>query len=367
MTQRSECQWRSAYAGPRRREWHGNERAGRVHFFRRVAALIFILLLFGIWGLISLVSLIFSRLFPLPPSSAAVLAPVGTLLVAFIAAIVLLRTVRRVGLPFRDVMDAAELVADGDYSVRVAERGPPPVRGLARAFNTMTERLGRHEQLRRNLMADIAHELRTPLTIMQGKLEGLLDGVYPREDAQVTEILDETRLLSRLVEDLRTLALSETGALNLEKEPTDLSELARDVIRAFANEASSQGVRLEIEIPTPLPSVDIDAIRFRQVLNNLLLNALQHTPPGGSIQTRVTATTQSDTLVEVHDTGSGMTQDEVERAFERFQKGPGSRGAGLGLTIARNLVLAHGGEMRAVSQPGHGTTISFTLPHETQK
>jgi len=107
----------------------------------------------------------------------------------------------------------------------------------------------------------------------------------------------------------------------LEKEPTDVSELARDVIRAVANEASSQGISLGIEIPTPMPSVDIDAVRFRQVLNNLRLNALQHTPLGGSIQTRVTATPQSDTLVEVHDTGSGMTQDEVERAFERFQRG----------------------------------------------
>ena len=173
-------------------------------------------------------------------------------------------------------------MAGGDYGVRVAERGPPPIRGLARAFNTMTERLGNHEQLRRNLMADVAHELRTPLTIIQGKLEGLLDGVYPRDDVQLTEVLGELHLLSRLIEDLRTLALSEADALKLEKELTDLGELARDVIRAFAAEASAQQVTLRIEAPAGLPLVMMDGVRIRQVLNNLLSNALRHTPAGGS-------------------------------------------------------------------------------------
>jgi signal transduction histidine kinase len=360
MMQQPECEWRG-----RRAEWHGNGRAARVRFFRRLAALVFMLFLFGIWGVVSLSWFILSRLSRLSPGGAAVWVPIGALLLAFIAAIVLLRMVRRIGLPFRDVMDAAERVADGDYAVRVAERGPPPIRGLVRAFNTMTEGLGKHEQLRRNLMADIAHELRTPLTIMQGKIEGLLDGVYPREDAQLTEILDEANLLSRLIEDLRTLALSETGALKLEKEPADVSELARDVVSAFTNEASVRQVTLSVDAPAGLPFVVIDAVRIRQVLNNLLSNALQHTPPEGSVQIRVAVTPQSETLVEVHDTGTGMSQDEVERAFERFQKGPGSRGSGLGLTIARNLIVAHGGGMQAISQPGQGTTILFTLPPDT--
>lgn len=194
----------------------------------------------------------------------------------------------------------------------------------------------------------------------------MLDGVYPREDAQLTEILDEANLLSRLIEDLRTLALSETGTLKLEKEVTDVSELVRDATRAFMNEASAQQVTLNLEVAAGLPPVVIDPVRIRQVLNNLLLNALQHTPPNRSIQIVVTTTLHSQVLVEVHDTGSGMTQQEVERAFDRFYKGPGSRGSGLGLAIARNLVLAHGGEVRAVSQPGQGTTISFTLPQDAQ-
>jgi signal transduction histidine kinase len=362
VTQQPQCEWRSRYLGRGRHQRSKNDRGGRVRFFRRVAAFAFLLLFFGIWGLASLAWLAARRLFDFSSGGAVAWVSISTLLVAFFAAIAFLRMGRRVGMPFRDVMDAAERVADGDYTVRVTETGPPPIRGLASAFNAMTERLGDHERLRRNLMADIAHELRTPLTIMQGKLEGLLDGVYPREDAPLNEILDEANLLSRLIEDLRTLALSETGALTLEKEPTDMNELTRDVINSFMDEASAHQVALTTEARADLPPIVIDTVRIRQVLNNLLSNALQHTPSGGSIQTRVAVTDHGEMLVEVHDTGSGMSQEELKRAFERFQKGPKSRGSGLGLTIARNLVLAHGGEMRATSQLGSGTTISFTLP-----
>ena len=362
MTHQAQCEWRNQ--GPpwsKRQHWRQNGRAGRARFFRRLAALAFILLVFGIWGLASLVRLALGRLFGLSSIAAAIWIPIATLLVAFVAAAVLLRTVRRVGLPFRDVMEAAERVAEGDYSVRVAESGPPPVRGLAHAFNTMTERLGTHEQQRRNLMADVAHELRTPLTIIQGKLEGLLDGVYSRDDSQLTEILDETKMLSRLIEDLRTLALSESGALQLQKELTDVAELAREVVRAFTAEGSSRHVALSVDASAELPHIVIDAVRIRQVLNNLVSNALQHTPAEGSVNISVTPTNETEILVQVHDTGGGMTQKELGRAFDRFHKGPDSRGSGLGLPIARNLVLAHGGEMRATSQLGSGTTISFTL------
>jgi two-component system sensor histidine kinase BaeS len=361
---RPEREWNCGPPWRRDHTWGVRGQASRVRFFRRVAAVAFATFLLAICGLVWLSWIAITKLFGVSLNGAAVWVPIGTVLVAFVAALAFLRIFRRVGGPFRDVMDAAERVADGDYSVRIAERGPPPIRGLARAFNTMTERLGKHEQLRRNLMADVAHELRTPLTIIQGKLEGLLDGVYPRDDAQLTEVLGELHLLSRLIEDLRTLALSDAGALKLEKELTDVSALAQDVIRAFRTEASAQQVTLEIEAPAGLPLIMIDGVRIRQVLNNLLSNALRHTPPGGSIETSVGAPDQTAILVQVRDTGSGMSQEEVERAFERFQKGPGSRGSGLGLTIARNLVVAHGGEIQALSQPGSGTTIRFTLPFE---
>src|SRR2546423_1149753 len=134
---------------------------------------------------------------------------------------------RGVGRPLAGVREAGDRVAAGAYDVRVAEHGMPPVRALARSFNTMTERLQNHDTLRRDLMADVAHELRTPLTVIQGKLEGLLDGVYQPDPGQLQQLLDETHVLSRLVEDLRTLALAESGGLKLQKESTDLSALAR--------------------------------------------------------------------------------------------------------------------------------------------
>ena len=361
MNYRPECDWRNGPRGWRKHERLGSGRPGRVRFFRRLAAVAFVLLLFAAWGFVFLCWLLVRAIFQLPAIGAGLWIPFATLLVSFVAAVALLRALRSLGTPVRDVMDAAERVADGDYAVRVAESGPPPVRALVRSFNTMTERLQAHEELRRNLMADVAHELRTPLTIIQGKLEGLLDGVYPREDAELAEILEEAKLLSRLIEDLRTLALSETGALKLEMEPAAITELVQDVIRSFTAQAASQQVTLKITMQTSLPEAMVDAVRVRQVMNNLLSNALAHTPPGGSIETSVTMENGA-IAVQVRDTGTGMTRDEVEHAFDRFHKGPGSRGLGLGLNIARNLVIAHGGEMRAASQSGSGTTISFTLP-----
>jgi signal transduction histidine kinase len=250
---------------------------------------------------------------------------------------------------------------------------------MARAFNTMTERLQNHDRLRRDLMADVAHELRTPLTVIQGKLEGLRDGVYPRDEQQLTALVEETHVLSRLIEDLRTVALSESGALKLQKESTDVDALARDVVDAFEGEASDRGVTLRIAAPEHLAPLAVDPIRIREVLSNLLANALRHTPAGGSIDVRVydgvadqgsgfrrtTPGVGGAIAVDVRDTGSGMSDDEIARAFDRFHKGPGSRGSGLGLTIARGLVTAHGGEIRASSAPRAGTTMSFTLPRES--
>jgi two-component system OmpR family sensor kinase/two-component system sensor histidine kinase BaeS len=276
----------------------------------------------------------------------------------------LVRIVRRVAMPIGGVMDAADRVAAGNYGVRVAEQGPPPIRALARAFNAMTERLGNHDRLRRDLMADVAHELRTPLTVMQGKLEGLLDGVYPCDEGQLQQLLEETHVLSRLVEDLRTLALSESGALKLQKEPTDLGGLARDAAAAFGGDAAAREVTLEVDAPDNLPPVEIDPVRVREVITNLLSNALRHTPPGGSVVVRVAAAPSGAMSVDVRDTGSGMTPEAVARAFDRFYKGSASRGSGLGLTIARSLVAAHGGAIQAASEPGRGTTIAFTLPRD---
>ncbi|HEY3884167.1 MAG TPA: histidine kinase dimerization/phospho-acceptor domain-containing protein, partial [Vicinamibacterales bacterium] len=160
----------------------------------------------------------------------------------------------RVGSPVGDIVDAAERVADGDFSARIDSRGPGPIRTVGRAFNTMTERLAAHDRQRRELMAEIAHELRTPLTVIQGKLEGLLDGLYPRDDNHLGNVLDEARVLARLVEDLRTLANAATGVLTLEKEPTDLAMLAGDVVASLSAEAAARQVMVRMETPPTLPA-----------------------------------------------------------------------------------------------------------------
>ncbi len=267
---------------------------------------------------------------------------------------------RRLAAPVGDLMEAAGRVEAGDYSTRVPERGPREVRDLARAFNAMTERLQQDEELRRNLLADVTHELRTPLTVMQGNLEAMLDGVYPRDDDHLAPILEESRILARLVEDLRTLSLAESGALQLHKEPTDLGVLIHEVFVSFGAQAKAAGVALDASLPEELPLVEIDPVRIREVFANLIANALRHTPAGGQIE--ITVFQQDKHIsVSVRDTGVGIAPAELPYIFDRFYKSDQSRGMGLGLAIARNLVAAHGGEIAAESPPG-GAVIRFTLP-----
>jgi len=286
-------------------------------------------------------------------------ATVAVPLVMLIVVAIVFMTVRRsFGSPMSDIIAAADRVGEGDYSTQLSERGPPWLRSVSRAFNSMTARLHANERQRRNMMADIAHELRTPLTVIQGRLEALIDGVYPRDDAKLEELLEETRVLSRLVEDLRTLANAEAGALALQKEPTDLVELL-------------QGLSFELHFSLLLPPVekvksealtpDIDPVRIREVLMNLIENAKRH-GGDGNVTVRVEPG-DGDIRISVSDTGPGIAPEDLPHIFDRFYKGSGSQGSGLGLTIVRNLVEAHGGTIRAESTPGKGTTIVFTLQH----
>jgi signal transduction histidine kinase len=365
---------------PENEPWEGWRVAGRRgRIFRRRIALVALTVLVAMVG--TMVAMVWLAVRNLAATGSSSIGAVITIAVlgAIPVALALVVAVRHVGLPFGTIMEGADRVAAGDYTTRVPEHGPPPMRALARSFNTMTVRLQNHDRLRRDLMADVAHELRTPLTVIQGKLEGLRDGVYPRDEQQLTALVEETHVLSRLIEDLRTVALSESGALKLQKESTDVDALARDVVDAFEGEASERGVTLRIAAPEHLAPLAVDPIRIREVLSNLLANALRHTPAGGSIDVRVydvvadqgsgfrriTPGVGGAIAVDVRDTGSGMSDAEIARAFDRFHKGPGSRGSGLGLTIARGLVTAHGGEIRASSAPGAGTTMSFTLPRES--
>ncbi len=229
---------------------------------------------------------------------------------------------------------------------------------LAMAFRRAIGRVGgafaEQDRLRRQLMADVAHELRTPLAILQGRIEGLLDGVYPRDEIHLAELLEETYHLSRLVEDLGTLAHAEAGALELRKEVVDLGDLIREV-------AATLPRPIAVEVPADLPAIEVDPVRIRQVLLNLLANAMRHTPAEGVILVEVQARPQR-MLIRVRDSGSGIAPEDLPRLFERFQKGSDSRGSGLGLPIARKLVLAHGGEIGIESAPGQGTVVTVSLP-----
>ncbi len=294
----------------------------------------------------------------MPPGSPAIGILIG-LLVLFVLLNVG-RSLRRAAAPVGDMIEASGRVEAGDFSTRVPERGPREVRMLARAFNEMSARLEEVEQQRRSALADVSHELRTPLTVIQGNLEALLDGVYPADAAHLQPILEETRLMERLIEDLRTLTLAEAGSLTLHREPTDLGALLNEVAAGYRSQADEAGVALTVTAAGDLPTLEIDPARIREVVSNLLANALRHTPRDGRVE--VSAALAGDAVeVTVHDTGSGIPPEQLDRIFDRFYRSPHSPGSGLGLPIARSLVEAHGGTMKATSEVG-GTTIRFSLP-----
>jgi two-component system, OmpR family, sensor histidine kinase BaeS len=326
------------------------------------------------------------------PAAAVVLAAVGLVGLALSA-----RALRRMAAPVNEFMGAVERVADGDFQAQVKERGPREMRRLARAFNGMTARLQASEAQRRSLLADVTHELRAPLTVIQGQLEGLLDGVYPADAAHLAPILDETRVLSRLIDDLRTLAQAESGTLALHREPTDLAVLCAETAAGFRAPAEAAGVALATDLGDDLPLLNVDPVRVREVVSNLLANALRYTPAGGRVELaarreirpsgnggdgqgkaaaeankalggrEAQASPDGDAegeeaeVITVTDTGAGIAAEALPHIFERFYKSADSRGSGLGLAIARNLVEAHGGRISAESTLGVGTTVRVEL------
>lgn len=276
---------------------------------------------------------------------------------------------RRFGWPTVNVLAAIDAIAAGDFSVRLRENVPGELGRLARSFNRMAAELERAEQQRRNLTADLAHELRNPLHILQGNLEGLIDGLYQPSPQQVEVMLEETRLLSRLVDDLQTLSLAESGQLTLHRSLVFAEDLLSDVAANFGPAAQAAGVALRIDVPDQAGklSLEVDGDRLGQVLSNLVANALRYTPAGGTITLSARPLPQGVELT-VHDPGEGIPPEDLPFVFDRFWRGDRSRtrregaGSGLGLAIARQLVRAHGGEISVESQPGQGTTFSIELP-----
>lgn len=295
------------------------------------------------------------------PGSTGLLAVLLVLIGFAIIVRTLLRGVRWTAAPMGDLIEASGRVEAGELDVQVPERGMREVRALTRAFNAMSARLSATERERRRLLAEVSHELRTPLTVIQGNIEAMIDGVYPADREHLERIQSETRQLERLIEDLRTLSLAETGQLPLQREPTDVDALAREVASAFEADAHAAGVDLVIDVPTDLPELEVDARRIRQVISNLVVNALRHTSQGGRVTVSAGAVGDGIKLT-VADTGVGMTADAVEHAFERFWRAGESAGAGLGLAIVKDLVEAHGGTVSIESQPSRGTTVTIQLP-----
>ena len=313
-----------------------------------------------------------------PPPFFFVLRTCGLVLAIPIALVIISSRIWRTwAVPLADIMDAAEEVAAGNLQVQVRERGSRDFQRLASSFNRMTEELARTDQQRRNLTADVAHELRTPLHIIQGNLEGVLDGVYAPTPEHIEATLQETRTLARLVDDLRTLSLAESGELPLYPETVEVHDLLADVATSFSPLAESAGVRLCVEADEATPlTLYGDPGRIDQVLSNLVGNALRHTPTDGSITLGASLVQNGEQQngdgeqiqLTVTDTGEGIASEDLPFIFDRFWRGDRARthkegtGSGLGLAITGQLIKAHGGTITVASTPGSGTTFTIKLP-----
>lgn len=283
-----------------------------------------------------------------------------------IAAIFSLYT--RFGRPLEALFKTINAVEAGDLSARVPEKNSDMFSDLIKRFNKMVGELERAEQQRRNLTADIAHELRTPLHVIQGNLEGLLDGVYQPTPEHVNNTLDETRLLTRLVNDLQTLSLAETGQLPLHPSRFLLADLVDDLTTSFSSQAASQDIDLQTSISDPHQQLAADYDRLNQVLSNLISNALRHTPAAGTITIETGSGSNPDRSVRivVKDTGAGIASADLPFIFDRFWRGDKSRTgrthSGLGLAITKQLIQAQNGTIEVQSEVGQGTTFTIDLP-----
>ena len=285
----------------------------------------------------------------------------GVLLLVLIV-IATVRYIRHLASPIGDVIEASARVARGDYSVRVTPRGAPELRGLIASFNEMAGRLETNEEQRRRLIADVAHELRTPLSVIRGNAEGVLDGLYAADEQSLGPIVDETKTMARLLDDLQTLTMAETGTLTLYRQTVDPRTLAEGVVAAFAGQAAEKEVGLRADLAaTGPPDLDVDPVRIRQVLENLVSNALRYTPRGGSIVVGVRAEGTS-VVFRVIDSGAGIRPEDLPHLFDRFTKSADSGGSGLGLAIAKTLVEAHGGEIGAENAVTGGAVMTFSVP-----
>lgn len=286
---------------------------------------------------------------------------VGIVSVSFI----LKKTLR----PVKDLTYAAKRLGEGDLSVRVPESGNNEIGFLGNTFNVMAQRLEDAEMQRRNLMADVAHELRTPLFNIQGRLEAINDGVFEPDVDTINTIYHQVEHLTELVEDVRTLALAESRTLKLDIKLQSMEEVLKHCVNSFRSQAETKGILLTTSIDLDIPEIPIDRTRISQVIDNLLQNAISYTPPGGEIAVTLKKTEEKRISISVKDTGPGISEENLPFVFERFYRSnqaqvTNTEGSGLGLTIAKELVEAHGGTIYAENNINIGSNFTFSLPVE---
>ena len=294
-------------------------------------------------------------------TSAFVWVLVAPVALGFIA-ILVMRSTFRTWRPVRSLVGLAGSLADGDYTARAAEPRSGAMKPVVRSFNKLAGRLEDAELQRRRLLADLGHEIRTPLTVVRGEIEAMLDGVHEPDPEHLEALLDEVRVMERLVEDLRTLTLAEAGQLSLHPEATDIDDLVGDVVDSHRPGAERAGVVVRFIPDGSIGEIMVDPVRIREVVANLIVNALRAMPDGGALTVRVSSPAAGRVDIVVADTGIGIPEDELDHIFDRFHKSATSSGSGLGLTISRDLVGGHGGSMYVASEVGAGTTVTVSLP-----
>ncbi|MFC1872049.1 sensor histidine kinase [Chloroflexota bacterium] len=288
------------------------------------------------------------------------------LIAAALAMVIGLVLTRQIIRPLRALTSGARHLTMGELSYRVDVQSHDEIGELAESFNTMASSLEKGEQSRKQLAADIAHELRTPLTIIEGTVDGILDGVFQPDTEHLDSIKDQTSLLTHLISDLRDISLAESGQLKLNLVPTDMVEMVRHVVSNNKVKAREKDIGIELEDGPKVPEIKVDPMRMEQVISNLLTNAIRHTPPGGSITVSIRRD-EGQLVICVADTGEGITLKDLPYVFERFYRSGSSRsrgegGTGLGLAIVKQMVEAHGGKVRAESRMDKGSVFSILLP-----
>jgi signal transduction histidine kinase len=295
----------------------------------------------------------------------------GSLAAGGIGVLVALWLASRIVRPVVELTQATRVVARGGPPPSVPVVGKDEIAELGHAFNRMAARLAEEDEQRRRLFAGIAHELRTPLSVIQGMLEGMLDHVVEPTAERLAVLHNQAVLLERLITDLRDLSLAQTGQLRLHRRTIDLSGVVRETVEALAPLADERTVSLRVELPAKLLPVQADPDRFRQVVQNLVENALRHTPSGGEV--RVILNNNGDGVhMVVADTGTGIGAQDLPHIFEHFYRADESRarssgGTGMGLAIVKSLVEAHGGRVSVESAPGAGTIFTITLPRQPRE